>query len=269
MRESSVEELLSHRRDAACVYVQRRLVEACPARGSLTRDQAWLFLLHQARDIYHEAMGTAEFAEAHGEIPVREVIFLSEARGDLERADVDRSGNAHAFRADRRRLKKVLFRALIAQARAMRDRRDGDEWWFPSELPDALAKSTAATGELPTAAIAELPEPQSTTGSAADPLHSRRRPGRKPKRITDSYRLVAEYQLRLETLLSQTAEQRHKPTKANLSRALAISEDLLYLFQRESLLLGRKTRDSIQNELTTGPTEKIIAYFCSPELAEA
>jgi hypothetical protein len=259
--EASFEKLLNHRRDAACVYVQRRQIEMCPAKGSLTRDQVWLVLLHQARDVYHEALGTEELAQAHTEIPVREYIVLGEARGDLERADVDRSGKAHCFRADHSYLKRLLFRAAIAQAKALRDRRDGGEWWFPAKLPDALTTTTTATGCPPTPAVAELPEPQPSMRSALDPIDSRRRPGRKPKRITESYRLVAGYLSKLDVRLSRITASRLKITKANLARAFGISKDTINLFERESTQVGRTTRDRIQTELTTGPTEEVIAYF--------
>jgi hypothetical protein len=240
MPEAALEKLCTLRRDAACEYVQRRQIEVCPAKGTLTRDQTWLHLLRQAREIYYEALGTKELARTHTEIPVREAIVLGEACGDLERADVDRSETSHLFRADRPCLKVLLFRAVVTQAKCLRDRREDGEWWFPSE-----------------------PHATTTAGTGRSPVHSlRRHPGRKPQRLTGSYYLVEEYSLKLE---QQLGDRRIKITKYKIARAIGISKDTMNLFERESTSLSSPTRERIQMELTSGPTQAVINFFLGPE----
>jgi hypothetical protein len=120
---------------AAVAYVQRKQLERCPAKGIFSRDSCWRILLHQARDIYHEALGSDKLASAHAEIAAREWIVFEEACGDLECGAPTEI--AHFYRLYRRDLEALLFRAVVAQAKALRDRRDGGEWWFPEKVGGA------------------------------------------------------------------------------------------------------------------------------------
>jgi hypothetical protein len=287
----AVERLIGQMRSAACHYVQRRQVEVCPTKGALDRDQGRLQLLHQARDVHHQALGTAKKQQAHVDPGKRERIVLGEACGDLERAAPPKL--RHLFRCDES-LKAALFHAEMAQIDALLDRRDEDEWWFPDAVPSA--GSDAAEGDpqvqSPSAIEESLPDrrdqgeslfpdavpsagseaaegcPQVPLASAIEepstetPIkpESPRRPGKRPKHETGSYRLVDSYLSRLKEMLEGRLEKPFKVTKSKLAQALKVSRDTLNVFEREALM-DSDTRNKIQAELTAGPTEPVIACF--------
>jgi hypothetical protein len=118
---------------AAERYVVERQKEQCPAKGSYSHDEVLLPLLRQGRDILHGALGIEAFVQAHREnIPRREKIVLEEPLGDLEEAAGEAGLDHRIFRVGRERCKAWLFRRVMpAQAKALRDRREGGEWWFP------------------------------------------------------------------------------------------------------------------------------------------
>jgi hypothetical protein len=243
--EAAAERLWERRRGAAGAYARKRLRELCPPKVSLNREQCWPTLLRQAGAVYREALGLDLLAQAHAEIPERERIVLAEALGDLERADA--AERCHLFRLDRQRLKISLFRALLAEAKHLRDRREDGEWWFPTAAPITVVEASA---------ISEL--------SRGDVPPVPRRPGRKPQRRTKSNALFDSYQARLKDRLRPNGEKAAaKATKANIARALKISKDTLNRFEREHARLESTTREKIATELNNGPTEEVIAYFVS------
>ena len=242
------EGLKERMRAVACHYVQRRQVELCPPKGALDRDAGKVRLLHQAGDVFHQALGTAKKEGAHAETDKRERIVLGEPCGDLERAAPPKF--RHLFRCDES-LKAALFRAEIAQRRALLDRRDEGEWWFPDAVPSA--SSDAAEGgpqvQSPSAIEESLPDrrdqgeslfpdavpsassdaaeggPQVQSPSAIEepstetPIkpESPRRPGKRPKHETGSYRLVDSYLSRLIEILEGRLEKPFKVTKSKLA----------------------------------------------------
>jgi DNA-binding XRE family transcriptional regulator len=210
-----------------------------------------LALLHEAGDIYHDAIGADLIAHAHNEIPAREEIILEGPVGDLEAADSE--DRCHLFRADRYRVKVGLFRSLLTQCRTLRDRCEAGEFFFSSKAP-AISIAGDDVARLQT-----LPEIE--TFAPSPESKSLLRPGRKPQRVTDSGRLVDAYTASLISILRDRNIATKTITKNRLARVLGVSRDTLNLFEREGPGLKDKTRAKLQQEFEAGPTETIIALF--------
>jgi hypothetical protein len=125
-------------RATTVLYVQSRLIELCPPKGTLTRAQARDELHRQCRQIAAASLGGATRNAAHVPDAGAERLLLTLAHGDLERAAPEKL--RHLFRLDRR-LAWQLLRALAAQKKKLLDRIDGNELWFPVAV-DAPAVET-------------------------------------------------------------------------------------------------------------------------------
>jgi hypothetical protein len=247
--------------DVGRTYVQLRQNEVCPPKGTVTLDEAWpRVLLGQARNCWSQALGKDERIQAAAERSSRRRrIAWNQGLGDLVRAAPERLRDLYVvcpteggdgLDVSNRRLKAALFRGAVDHAKALRDRCDGGEFWFPSQTHTV---HIASPGDAQTQAVLEI-EP---SGSSLKLL---RRPGRKPQRVTESYRLVDSYLTTLASVL-RSRNVAIAVTKTKLARALSCSKDTLNLFERESKELKASTREKLQTELTTGPSETIVAFF--------
>jgi hypothetical protein len=149
-------------RAAALDYVAALQSARCPPPGAYARHEAWLPLLHQGREIYHQALGTEAYAQAHREAADRERIRLAEPSGDLERAAAEAGLEPKLYQIGRPDLKRLLFRAVVANARALGNRRDADgNWWFPQgpivRVPGVAIQAALGTVEVTTGATVEIP----------------------------------------------------------------------------------------------------------------
>jgi hypothetical protein len=155
--------LLPWMRAAALDYVAALQSARCPPPGAYARHEACLPLLHQGREIYHQALGTEVYAQAHREAADdRERIRLAEPCGDLERAAAEAGLEPKLYQIGRPGLKRLLFRAVAANARALRNRRDADgNWWFPQgpivRVPGVAIQAALGTVEATTGTAVEIP----------------------------------------------------------------------------------------------------------------
>jgi hypothetical protein len=247
--DQAVQRLRHRMMDVRCHYVQRRLVELCPAKGTMTRRAAWIHLLHHARNVFHDALGTGMREQAHAErLSRREEIVLNEALGDLERAAPEQLRHldrvpfegGDGFDGSNRRLKARLFRAAVAQIKALLDRRDGGQWWFPETLavsniiPAALSaerssddgiesEAPASPGTLSIAVLRLPPDspPVSSIGAARS-----KKPGRPRKEESAWFRFLEDHRAALSAGLTPAISQ------DELGRFLGISRRRLYDLDR-------------------------------------
>jgi hypothetical protein len=242
-----VEEAYADMEIAAGRYIRRSLIEACPAAGALSRDQAWVALCRQLGGILHRSLGTTSLDQAHAETPTRERLLLDEPHGDLEHAAP--ADLRLLYRLHRAELKRRLFRVGVDQIKQLLDRRDSGEWWFLSP--------PAADGDQhrPVQPGPKLVEP----ASPAEP-QMLRHPGRKPRCLTESFHLTERYLIKLAAILGGRTG-RAAPTKDKLCRALNISRGTLNAFERQDGGLSDKMRAKISSELTDGPSQAVIDYF--------
>jgi hypothetical protein len=156
---NAVEGMYRKMRRAAVFYVPRRLIELCPLKGTLIRAQARGVLHQLCFRIRSDALGGALRDQAHAAArdPGAERLMLSLADGDLERAA--RADLGHLYRNDRW-IGWWLLRELAAQKKALLDRVEGNQLWFPVILASpAVEPESIFADTIMDTATRSAPEP--------------------------------------------------------------------------------------------------------------